>query len=68
MKHHNHHKNLLKILVRAVESVVNMNGEVRSAILKFLLGGRDNWGSGIDGIVVVVVSIHFKHTRFVPYL
>ena len=32
-----------------------MNVEVRSAILKFFLGGRDNGGSGIDEIVVVVV-------------
>ena len=58
MKHNNHHKNLLKILVlvvRAVVRVVNMNVVVRSDILKFLLGGRDIGGSGIEEIVVVVV-------------
>ena len=59
MKHHNHHKKtflkMLVLVVRAVVRVVNMNVEVRSAILKFLLGGRDNGGSGIDEIVVVVV-------------
>ncbi len=43
------------LVVRAVVRVVNMNVEVRSAILMFLLGGRDNRGSGIDEIVVVVV-------------
>ena len=46
---------MLVLVVRAVVRVVNMNVEVRSAILKFLLGGRDNGGSGIDEIVVVVV-------------
>ena len=43
------------VVLRAVVRVVNMNIEVRSAILKFLLGGRDNGGGGIDEIVVVVV-------------
>ena len=32
-----------------------MNVEVRSAIFKFLPGGRDNGDSGINEILVVVV-------------
>ena len=32
-----------------------MNVSVRSAILKFLFGGRDIGGSGIDEIVVVLM-------------
>ena len=56
MKHHNHHKKtFLNILVLVVRAVVNMNVEVSSAIPKFLFGGRDNGGSGIGDIVVVVV-------------